>query len=87
MSNAPTSTAKKFPWISTGIVILLGFVFLGFFYLAVSNEPDYMPSQQKKKAAEAEIAMPASHGNMSAEEHAKLEAAEQHTAPTSHAGH
>ncbi|WP_326518515.1 hypothetical protein [Acinetobacter sp. CAAS 2-6] len=87
MSNAPTSTAKNFPWISTGIVILLGFVFLGFFYLAVSNEPDYMPSQQKKKAAEAEIAMPASHGNMSAEEHAKLEAEAAPTANNSHSGH
>lgn len=87
MSNAPTSTAKKFPWISTGIVILLGFVFLGFFYLAVSNEPDYMPSQQKKKAAEAEIAMPASHGNMSAEEHAKLEVEATPTANNSHSGH
>ncbi len=85
MSNVPT--ARKFPWVSTMIAILLGLVFLGFFYLAVSNEPDYMPSQQKKKQAEAELAMPASHGNMSAEEHAKLATEAAKTESTSHAGH
>ncbi len=46
----------KFPYLAVGISILLGCLFLVFFFLAVSNEPDYMPSQQKKKcSADAEV--------------------------------
>ena len=41
----------KFPYLTVGISILLGCLFLVFFFLAVSNEPDYMPSQQKQNAA------------------------------------
>ncbi|APU48501.1 cbb3-type cytochrome oxidase assembly protein [Acinetobacter junii] len=39
---------SKFPYITVGISILLGCLFLVFFFLAVSNQPDYMPSQQKQ---------------------------------------
>lgn len=42
---------SKFPYLAVGISILLGCLFLGFFFLAVSHQPDYMPSQQKKNAA------------------------------------
>ena len=42
----------KFPYLTVGISILLGCLFLVFFFLAVSNEPDYMPSQQKKNVAQ-----------------------------------
>lgn len=42
----------KFPYITVGISILLGCLFLVFFFLAVSNEPDYMPSQQKQNTAQ-----------------------------------
>ena len=42
----------KFPYLAVGISILLGCLFLVFFFLAVSNEPDYMPSQQKKNVAQ-----------------------------------
>ncbi len=38
----------KFGYLAVGISILLGCLFLGFFFLAVTNEPEYMPSQQKK---------------------------------------
>ncbi|MCH7337215.1 cbb3-type cytochrome oxidase assembly protein CcoS [Acinetobacter sp. NIPH 2699] len=41
---------QKFPYIMVGISILLGCIFLVFFFLAVSNQPDYMPSQQQKSA-------------------------------------
>lgn len=41
----------KFPYLAVGISILLGCLFLGFFFLAVTNEPEYMPSQQKKADA------------------------------------
>ncbi|ENW03807.1 MULTISPECIES: cbb3-type cytochrome oxidase assembly protein [Acinetobacter] len=39
---------SKFPYLVVGISILLGCLFLVFFFLAVSNQPDYMPSQQKQ---------------------------------------
>ena len=44
------SSAKKSPWgwKAPIIAFILSVFFLGFFYLAVSNEPDYMPSQQQK---------------------------------------
>ena len=42
----------KFPYLAVGISILLGCLFLVFFFLSVSNEPDYMPSQQKKNVAQ-----------------------------------
>ena len=35
-------------WKAAIVAIILGCFFLGFFYLAVTNEPDYMPSQQQK---------------------------------------
>lgn len=41
---------KPFPYVVVGISILLGCLFLGLFFLAVTNEPDYMPSQKNKVA-------------------------------------
>lgn len=43
---------SKFPYLAVGISILLGCLFLVFFFLAISNEPDYMPSQQKQNEAQ-----------------------------------
>lgn len=42
---------SKFPYLVVAISILLGCLFIGFFYLAVSNEPDYMPSQISKEVS------------------------------------
>lgn len=44
------SSPEKSPWGWKAVIIacILGAFFMGFFYLAVSNEPDYMPSQQQK---------------------------------------
>ena len=36
-------------WKALIIFCILGALFLGFFYLAVSNDADYMPSQQHKE--------------------------------------
>ncbi|ENX41876.1 hypothetical protein [Acinetobacter sp. NIPH 2100] len=47
---------SKFPYLAVGISILLGCLFLVFFFLAVSNQPDYMPSQQKQNAAQVQAA-------------------------------
>lgn len=41
---------KPFPYLVVAISLMLGCLFLGLFYLAVSNEPDYMPSQKAKVA-------------------------------------
>lgn len=44
------SSPEKSPWGWKALIIfsVLGALFLGLFYLAVSNEPNYMPSQQNK---------------------------------------
>ncbi|WP_436862034.1 hypothetical protein [Acinetobacter haemolyticus] len=39
---------SKFPYLTVGTSIFLGCLFLLFFFLAVSHQPDYMPSQQQK---------------------------------------
>lgn len=45
------SSPEKSPWGWKALIIaiILSCFFMGFFYLAVSNEPDYMPSQQNKE--------------------------------------
>ena len=43
---------SRFPYLAVGISILLGCLFLVFFFLAVSNQPDYMPSQQKQNTTQ-----------------------------------
>ncbi len=42
----------KFPYLAVVISMLMGCFFLVFFFLAVSNEPDYMPSQQKQNTTQ-----------------------------------
>lgn len=99
MSDASTSTKKsvwRSPWVY--VAVILSCFFLGFFYLAVTNEPDYMPSQNNKGGhsmnhgagqTAAEMGMTEEeHANMSAEEMGMTE--EQHanmdqTAPASEA--
>ncbi|WP_162540198.1 cbb3-type cytochrome oxidase assembly protein [Acinetobacter haemolyticus] len=43
-----SQSQSKFPYLTVGISIFLGCLFLVFFFLAVSHQPDYMPSQQQK---------------------------------------
>ena len=45
------TSPEKSPWGWKALIIafILSGFFLGFFYLAVTNEPDYMPSQQAKQ--------------------------------------
>ncbi|WP_445116653.1 hypothetical protein [Acinetobacter sp. WZC-1] len=44
------TSPEKSPWGWKALIIafILSAFFLGFFYLAVSNEPDYMPSQKQQ---------------------------------------
>ncbi|OTG62316.1 hypothetical protein B9T29_07935 [Acinetobacter sp. ANC 3903] len=45
------SSPEKSPWGWKALIIfcILGAVFMGIFYLAISNEPDYMPSQKRNQ--------------------------------------
>jgi ABC-type nickel/cobalt efflux system permease component RcnA len=48
MSNETSPEKSPWGWKALIIAFILSAFFLGFFYLAVTNEPDYMPSQQNK---------------------------------------
>jgi hypothetical protein len=73
-------------WKALIVAIVLSILFLGIFYVAMENDPDYMPSQQNKeqmhqqhafknaptmKQDHASAPTAADHG-MSAEEHANM---------------
>jgi hypothetical protein len=47
MSDITSPEKSPWGWKSLIISAILSCFFLGFFYLAVTNEPDYMPSQNK----------------------------------------
>lgn len=49
MSNEISPEKSPWGWKALIIAFILSGFFLGFFYLAVANEPDYMPSQQNKQ--------------------------------------
>lgn len=49
MSNEISPEKSAWGWKALIIAFILSAFFLGFFYLAVTNEPDYMPSQQSKQ--------------------------------------
>ncbi|OTG67981.1 hypothetical protein B9T25_08375 [Acinetobacter sp. ANC 4470] len=46
------TSPEKSPWGWKALIIafILSAFFLGFFYLAISNEPDYMPSQKRAES-------------------------------------
>lgn len=92
MSQQSTPSSKA-GWKALALAFVLGFIFLGFFYMAVSNEPDYMPSH-KYRAAQENAQSGHAHGattpaataeehSMSAEEHANMDSA-AHQATTEH---
>lgn len=45
------TSPEKSPWGWKALILFTigGILFLGFFYLAMNNEPDYMPSQKAKE--------------------------------------
>jgi hypothetical protein len=49
MSNESSPEKSPWGWKALVIAFILSAFFLGFFYLAVTNEPDYMPSQQNQQ--------------------------------------
>lgn len=52
MSDKNSSESAVLGWKFVLIVGVLSAIFLGFFYLAMSNEPDYMPGAQRKAQQE-----------------------------------
>ena len=54
--NSQEISNEKKGWKGLLIAAILSVFFLGFFYLAITNEPDYMPSQKnKQQTAEAPV--------------------------------
>ena len=74
------SPPKKPLWKSKAVIfaIIFSCLFLTFFYMAVTNEPDYMPSQQNKPTASIDKHL---HENMqmSNEPMKSTQAAESHS--------
>lgn len=85
------SSPEKSPWGWKALIIfcILGAVFMGIFYLAISNEPDYMPSQKRNQThtahqQQSSASEPtAGEMNMTEAEHAQMA---DHDASTA-AGH
>ncbi|ENW95367.1 hypothetical protein MMO38_00785 [Acinetobacter sp. NIPH 1852] len=76
MSNQPSpqkdSNETVLGWKFVIIVGILSTIFLSFFYLAMTQEPDYMPGAQRKIQQEKEL----NHSHSAASE-----VAEQHQHP------
>ncbi|CAD9196935.1 hypothetical protein [Acinetobacter bohemicus] len=50
MTNNTSPEKSPWGWKALIIAFILSAFFLGFFYLAVTNEPDYMPSQKRAES-------------------------------------
>ena len=65
MSDEYTKSDKSiFGWKGVIIAIVFAVLFLGFLFLSTSQEPDYMPSQKRKQAAEAAAQQAATDAKM-----------------------
>lgn len=65
MSDEYTKSDKSiFGWKGVIIAIVFAVLFLGFLFLSISQEPDYMPSQKRKQAAEAAAQQAATYAKM-----------------------
>ena len=91
MSDLNNSSTSIFGWKGVWIAVILAALFLGILYLAMSNEPDYMPSNQagnkhsqhgsSHSMAKENAAPTAAEMNMSSAEHA---AHQQQSASSAH---
>ena len=65
MSDEYAKSDKSiFGWKGVIIVLVFAAIFLGFLFLSIANEPDYMPSQKRKQAAEAAAQQAATDAKM-----------------------
>ena len=81
MSEKLNPTTSPWGWKAVVITVVLCSIFVGVLYLAVSNEPDYMPSQKRNVAQQN---MEQQSTEMTAEEHAAMK---ESAASMSHHSH
>jgi hypothetical protein len=55
MSEKLCPETSPWGWKALIITIILSMVFMGIFYLAMNNEPDYMPMNKNKAVPQAEM--------------------------------
>ena len=55
MSEKLCPETSPWGWKALIITCILSFLFMVIFYLAINNEPDYMPMSQKKAGAQSEM--------------------------------
>lgn len=70
-SNKLSPEKSFWGWPLLIVAIILSCIFLGIFYLAMQNEPDYMPSQQQKSAQQHDMSQmnqEMNHDNMKPED-------------------
>jgi hypothetical protein len=95
MSDVTSPEKSPWGWKSLIISAILSCFFLGFFYLAVTNEPDYMPSQNKPahnmhhstgaNATSSASGPTAAEMGMTEEEHANMSAEQMGMTQEEHA--
>ena len=54
-SNKLSPEKSFWGWPLLVVAIILSCIFMGIFYLAIENEPDYMPSKQQKSAQQHDM--------------------------------
>ena len=69
MSEKLCPETSPWGWKALIITCILSFIFMVIFYLAINNEPDYMPMNQKKAAAAAEMSQSPANGEAQHSEH------------------
>lgn len=52
MTNKLSPEQSWWGWKSLSVACILSLLFMIIFYLAINNEPDYMPSQKNKQMVE-----------------------------------
>ena len=72
MSEKLNPTTSPWGWKAVVITVVLCSIFVGVIYLAVSNEPDYMPSQKRNVAQQNMEQQSTEMPEMTAEEHAAM---------------
>ncbi|MBO3655484.1 DUF4199 domain-containing protein [Acinetobacter bereziniae] len=71
-SNKLSPEKSFWGWKLLVIAIILSCIFMGIFYLAITNEPDYMPSQKQKTAEQHDMSK-MSHEDMSKMSHEDMQ--------------
>ncbi len=71
MSDQSSPEQSPWGWKALGAFAVMCFLFLGFFWIAMSSDPDYMPSQKVKQQEAVPTASAPMH-QMTEAEHANM---------------